>query len=431
MSGSGEPRLSRRRLLRWGAVSVGVAAMSPALTSLSPASATALAGQAGTDGPAFPDGASKVTAQSAERASFEGQYQLAVLSEPTPVTTVVAFDVIAESRAELRQLLQTLTTRMRLLYAGGLPPFDGPAAPPEDSGLLGPSVPSRAVAFVLGFGASLFDNRFGLASQRPGGLLTMTSFPNDNLDPAQCQGDLSLQICASDNDTVIHALRDITKHTRGAMQARWRIDGFKNPPRPSGAPRNLLGFNDGIANPTTSDEATMRQLLWAQPEGPTPLWTTGGTYQVIRIIRMFVEAWDRVLLGQQEDIVGRRKDTGYPLGVDGQFTDFNYKADPKGLVTPLSAHIRLANPRTAATAGSRILRRGYNYDRGLDVNGNLDQGLLFTSYQQDLLRQFIFTQGRLVNEPMAEFISPVGGGYFFCPPGLRGNSSAYFGQGLL
>ena len=43
----------------------------------------------------------------------------------------------------------------------------------------------------------------------------MSPFPNDNLDPAQCGGDLSVQLSAGSTDTILHAMRDITRHTRG------------------------------------------------------------------------------------------------------------------------------------------------------------------------------------------------------------------------
>jgi deferrochelatase/peroxidase EfeB len=420
-------RISRRRLLRFGAVGGTVAATSGALGGLarartSPARAT--------DGPAFPDGASEVTAEAAQRRSFAGPHQLAILSEPTRATTVVAFDVLAESRSELRELFQEITLRLRLVYAGGQPQFAGPAAPTDDNGILGPVLPTGNAAFIIGLGASLFDDRFGLAPRRPARLATMESFPNDNLDPALCQGDLSVQICAEDADTVVHALRDITKHTRGGMQPRWRLDGFKSPPRPSGTPRNLLGFKDGIANPDTSVASQMGDLVWVQPGGPEPAWTAGGTYQVVRIIRMLVEFWDRVSLYEQENMIGRRRATGAPLDANGEFATPDYAADPAGNVIPLTAHIRVANPRTPASADSRILRRGYNYDLGTDANGNLNQGLLFTCYQQDIARQFIAVQTRLINEPLVDYISPIGGGYFFCPPGLEGRSD-YFASGLV
>ena len=60
----------------------------------------------------------------------------------------------------------------------------------------------------------------------------MQPFPNDDLDPAQSGGDLVLQLSAGHADVVLHALRDIARHTRGGMQAHWRIDGFASPAAP-------------------------------------------------------------------------------------------------------------------------------------------------------------------------------------------------------
>jgi deferrochelatase/peroxidase EfeB len=402
--------VDRRGLLRAGAAgALGGAAVG---ATVGPGLRAAPAAADGDTGPAAP-------------IPFHGVHQPGVVREVVPSAAYVACDVTTTRRRELVGLMRTLTDRARFLCTGGRPPDVGISGPPSDSGVLGPEVVADGLTVTVSVGASLFDGRFGLGGKRPRRLTTMGTFEDDDLDPDLCHGDLMLMIAAPHVDTVLHALRDLLRHTRGSLQPRWRVDAFGSPPRPAGTPRNLMGFMDGTANPTPDE---YDRLVWAGAREPA--WTAGGSYQVVRVIRMFVEFWDRVGISEQERMIGRRRDTGAPLSGSVETDLPSYGIDPVGATTPLDAHIRMANPRTPATDGSRMLRRAYNYDRGLDLNGDLDMGLVFTAYQSDLERAFVTVQKRLAGEPLVDYISPIGGGYFFALPGVR-DASDWYGQRLL
>lgn len=403
------------------------------------AAGVALAG-AGLSGAARAAGTAEVTHAPAsertrERNAWFGEHQPGVVTPRPAAGMIVAFDVLASNRQDLERLLRTLDERIRFLMAGGaVPPLD-PKLPPADSGILGPVVIPDNLTVTVSVGDSLFDERFGLAAVKPRSLQRMTGFPNDALDPARCHGDLCLQFCANTPDTNIHALRDILKNLPDLLLVRWKQEGsVPVQPRRHGQPtesaRNFLGFRDGSANPDSSDAAAMRRVVWVQPGSGEPAWTVGGSYQAVRIIRNFVERWDRTPLQEQESIIGRRKASGAPHDGRAETDAPNYAADPQGERTRLDAHIRLANPRTAQSQANLILRRPFNYSNGAASNGQLDMGLLFICYQADLAKGFIAVQTRLNGEPLEEYLKPQGGGYFFVLPGVAG-ADDFLGRGLL
>ncbi|MEU5211631.1 Dyp-type peroxidase [Streptomyces sp. NPDC020742] len=398
----------RRDFLRCAAGFAGVAAT------------TGLSGEAAAaDRPA--DGVRRHEGRLPDKVPFHGHHQAGVVTPQQLFAGFAGFDVLADDRDGLVDLLQALTHRARVL-TGGVKPKDEQVAaerPTPDS-----------LTITLGVGASLFDDRFGLSGHKPRHLKAMPAFPDDRLEPSRCHGDLSLQVCAEHPDAIVHVLRDLGRETDGLLRPRWRTDAFLNPSRPSGARRNFLGFKDGIVNPDTASGREMDRLMWVTPPCGEPDWALGGCYQVLRLIRFHVEKWDKVPLARQERIFGRHKASGAPLGGRKEADAPDYHDDPHGERIALDSHIRLANPRTEKTDRSRFMRRSYNYNEGYDHNGRMNLGLVFAGYQQNPERQFATVQRRLEHEPLARFITPFGGGYFFVLPGVR-DKDDWFGSRLL
>jgi deferrochelatase/peroxidase EfeB len=385
-----------------------------------PPTGAAAAGLDASAGSATPADAARLAAVA--RRPHRGPHQPGVLTPPAPHGLLAAFECVDPDRRRLAETFRALSAELDELTEGRTRAVVDAGLPPPDNGVLDGGA-DPALVGTLSVGASLFDHRYGLGRRRPRELVPMPFLANDRLDPARCDGDLLLVLQAGHPDGCVHALRRIMRRTRAGLVLRWLQAGFNRPdPRPVAGQtqtRNLLGFKDGTANPDAGDAALMDDLVWLRPGAAEPQWTVGGTYQVVRVIRMFVEQWDRASTREQESIIGRHKHSGAPLGRAAETDLPSYPADPSGAQVPLDAHIRLANPRTAQATASRVLRRGFSYSRGVDAAGLLDQGLAFVSYQRRLAH-FLAVQTRLSGEPLEEYIQAEGGGFFFALPGVSG-----------
>jgi deferrochelatase/peroxidase EfeB len=368
------------------------------------------------------------------RVPFEGRNQPGIATPAARFGLLAAFSLVREERARLARTLRDLTDEARGLMEGRPAERRDPAFPAAETGILGPTPRPEGLTVTVSVGASLFDDRFGLADRRPRELVRMPFLANDRLDPGLSHGDLLLALSADQPDVLLHALRQLMRRTRDNLVLHWMLDGYNRPDARQVAGRtdnrNLLGFKDGTANLDITDTAQMDRHVWVGADAGEPDWAVGGSYQAVRIIRMFVEFWDRTPLAEQEAIIGRHKRSGAPLGRRRETDLPEFADDPGGERTPLDAHIRLANPRTPESADSLILRRGFNYSRGFDDAGRLDQGLVFVSYQASLQKGFLAVQARLKGEPLEEYILPIGGGFFFALPGVQ-TGDGWLGERLL
>ncbi|WP_319463314.1 iron uptake transporter deferrochelatase/peroxidase subunit [Micromonospora sp. RTP1Z1] len=372
---------------------------------------------------------------------FLGEHQAGITTPAQDRLHFVAFDVITKDRARLVALLQEWTAAAARMTTGkdaGLIGAVGgmPEAPPDDTGeALG--LPPSQLTLTVGFGPTLFrdaqgKDRFGIADRRPPALADLPHFAGDALRPEISGGDICVQACANDPQVAVHAIRNLARIGMGVVSVRWSQLGFgrtSSTSRDQATPRNLFGFKDGTANLKAEDAGLLRDHLWAQPaDGPD--WMTGGSYLVSRKIRMQIETWDRSSLAEQQQIVGRTKGSGAPLGKGDEFAepDFATKGDDGEPVIAETAHVRLAHP--SQNDGARLLRRGYNFVDGSDGLGRLDAGLFFLAYQRDPRKQFVPIQTRLSrNDAMNEYLRHVSSAVFACPPGIR-DAADHWGRAL-
>ncbi|MFF9085133.1 iron uptake transporter deferrochelatase/peroxidase subunit [Streptomyces sp. NPDC014991] len=405
---------SRRALIGWGGAGLALGAAA--------AGGTVAMTRAGDD-------VDPVAAETGGAVEFHGAHQAGIATPVQDRLHFAAFDVKTDDRDAFVQMLKDWTAAARRMTAGsavGEGAYGGLAeAPPDDTGEALGLKPSR-LTLTIGFGPSLFD-RFGLKDRRPEALVDLPAFPGDNLDRSRTGGDLCVQACADDPQVAVHAIRNLARIGFGKVAIRWSQLGFgKTSSTTPGAqtPRNLMGFKDGTRNIAGTETDRLKKFVWVgDGDGDARTdWMTGGSYLVARRIRMNIETWDRTSLQEQEDVFGRDKREGAPVGKAHEHDEPFLKA-----MKP-DAHVRLAHPDS--NNGATILRRGYSFTDGTDGLGRLDAGLFFLAYQRDVRKGFIPLQRKLsAHDALNEYIQHVGSAVFAVPPGVR-DSGDWWGRTL-
>jgi dye decolorizing peroxidase len=401
--------MTRRRLL--GTVGAGAAGI--AVTA-----AVTLRDDAG--------GTTALTTVGATTVPFHGEHQAGITTPAQAHGHLVAFDLTDGGRKTAAALMRRWSTAAERMTAG--------RAPADDNQIALDAGPS-SLTITFGFGRSFFA-KTGLTARLPEALAALPSFSQDKLDPARSDGDLWIQIGADDALVAFHALRILQKEATvdGAAVLRWQMNGFNRTPGATGEPRtvrNLMGQVDGTNNPKPTDADFARRIFVpSSGSSRSPEWMGGGSYAVVRRVRMLLDSWDNLPVDRQEKVIGRRKSDGAPLsgGTETTAVDLN-KRNPDGtLAIPSDAHVRVAKPEN--NGGAALLRRTFSYHDGYRADGAPDAGLLFVCWQSDPLTGFVPVQRKLDSgDGLSRYLRHESSALFAVPGGAR--AGEYVGQRLL
>ncbi|MDX6279592.1 MAG: dye decolorizing peroxidase [Kribbellaceae bacterium] len=341
-----------------------------------------------------------------------GDHQPAISAASPKHAELVAFTLLpATDKAALGRLMRLWTNDIVALGAGR--PVPGDTAPEL-------AVPGVALAVTVGFGPKVFTLP-GLADRAPHGFSEVPAMSHDRLQPGWTGGDLLILVGADDAVSVVHAVGRLVADAAPFAKPLWRQTGFWNSTGPDGQPitgRNLFNQVDGTGNPAPGT-----------PEFDSTVWNPdGSTTLVVRRIRLNLDTWDELTRSEQERAVGRKLSNGAPLTGTAEHDDLDLEARDADnrLVIAKNAHARLSHH--SENDGRRIFRKGLNYVQ--DTGATRETGLIFLSYQADLVSQFLPLLTRLdAADALNEWTTTIGSAVFAIPPGFR--EGDWLGQGLL
>ncbi|MFG2882058.1 Dyp-type peroxidase [Streptomyces sp. NPDC048297] len=241
------------------------------------------------------------------------------------------------------------------------------------------------------------------------GAADLPRFSRERIAPRARGGDLLLQICADDALLPPVVAAALLHQAGDRVHERWRQSARRGTNVPIGngltAPRNPLGFIDGIVGPHTTAE--QQRDLWLA--GPPAV--AGGTLAVLRRMELDLPRFAALSVAEQEAVFGRHRAGGAPLsgGPVASGPDLGAKTPDGRYVVPADAHVRRANPAVVGTG--LMLRRSYSTD-------DPAPGLLFISFQNDL-RTFTATLTHMdTSDALLRFTTTTASATFLILPGF-------------
>jgi deferrochelatase/peroxidase EfeB len=400
--------------------------------------------------------------------------QAGILNRPPDHALFAALELTATNTSAARTAIAGLRALVEAELRSDLAdttPTSDKSQPSAETGELGfeDGFDRYHLTITVGFAQSAYTALGVPQDQQPQDLIPIpwSQLADTNVvNPAN--GDLVLQICSDSVYINEHVLRRVEHELGGFMRVVWTQPGVQRHTSRAGRinhkeGRALTGFLDGTSNldprhnpddfklvfvdPTGLSDYPPKQppegpSQYGQPQPPTfpqnlrdpptvePDWTAGGTYMVIRASIIDTPTWDARSLGEQEHTVGRWKVSGSALDHADDPTqdpaEPDFRADPPGNITPLTAHIRKANPRGPDDAKRRIFRRGYPIV--LPTVEGTKRGLVFVCFGRTITTQFEFITRAWTTNP--DFPTPgagidafrqfetsvLSGGYYFTPP---------------
>ena len=377
-----------------------------------------------------------------ENEPFWGVHQGGITNEEQTQTYFISFDMVSNNREDLIKLLQSWTLTAAEITNGPekFKPHLSPNEPTLESGAAVGLSP-KGLTITFGFGPSLFEkngeDRYGIAKNRPEALVDLPRFPGDQLNIERTGGDISIQVSANDPQFVEYAVRKFAKTANGVAEIKWAQTGFNGSFKKGDTPRNQMGFKDGTLNIDVTKPDLMNKFVWVGNEGPE--WIRGGSYLVVRQIRISLAHWDDMKTSFQEETIGREKVSGAPIGKKSEFDMLELNAADKqgNLITNENSHAAMAAPET--NDGAQILRRAFLYDNGVAKIAErwppwkqlvtFDSGLFFEAFQRDPRTGFMKIFARMSQIDMLnQFTTHVAGGIYACPPGVT--KGQFIGQQL-